>query len=193
MSYTFIDKLYNVLLSLWNVIYTGYLEKDFASFGNSSICWRVYNLVGTKYIHIGNGNAFDRGLQLTAWRTNETEPIIKIGNDCLFRANAHITAIKSIEIGNNLLTGTNVLITDNAHGSSDFENLHISPTKRTLHTKGAVKIGNNVWLGNNVCIMPGVTIGDGVVIGANSIVTHDIPAYCIAAGIPAQIIKQNRQ
>jgi len=39
--------------------------------------------------------------------------------------------------------------------------------------------------------MPGVTIGDGAVIGANAVVTHDIPAYSIAVGIPAHIIKQN--
>ena len=36
--------------------------------------------------------------------------------------------------------------------------------------------------------MPGVTIGDGVVVGANSVVTKDIPPYCIAAGVPAKII-----
>jgi len=51
-------------------------------------------------------------------------------------------------------------------------------------------IGNNVWLGNNVCIMPGVTIGDGAVVGANSVVTKDVPAYSVAAGIPAKIVKQ---
>lgn len=50
-------------------------------------------------------------------------------------------------------------------------------------------IGNNVWIGRNVCIMPGVTIGDGAVIGANAVVTHDIPAYSVAAGVPAKVIK----
>ncbi len=57
-------------------------------------------------------------------------------------------------------------------------------------SKGPVVIGNNVWLGNNVCVMPGVTIGDGAIIGANSVVTHDVPAYAVAAGVPAKIIKQ---
>ena len=50
-------------------------------------------------------------------------------------------------------------------------------------------IGNNVWIGRNVCIMPGVTIGDGAVIGANAVVTHDIPAYSVAVGVPAKVIK----
>lgn len=192
MSYTFIDKLHNVILSLWNIMYTGYIERRFAAFGkNSFFYWHAYTLAGTKYIHIGNNNTFEKGLQLTARKTDDKEPIIKIGNNCLFRACAHITAINSIEIGNNLLTGTNILITDNLHGNTSHTSLCVPPRERPLYTKGKVKIGDNVWLGNNVCVMPGVTIGDNVVIGANSIVTHDIPAYCIAAGIPARIIKKN--
>lgn len=64
------------------------------------------------------------------------------------------------------------------------------PRERRIVGKGDISIGNNVWLGNNVCVMPGVTIGDGAVIGANSVVTHDIPAYAVAAGIPARVVKQ---
>lgn len=59
-----------------------------------------------------------------------------------------------------------------------------------FHAREPATIGNNVWLGNNVCVMPEVTIGDGAIIGANSVVTHDIPAYCMAAGVPARVIKQ---
>ncbi|MBW6474229.1 MAG: CatB-related O-acetyltransferase [Anaerolineaceae bacterium] len=56
-------------------------------------------------------------------------------------------------------------------------------------TKGNVIIGNDVWIGQNVIILSGVTIGNGAVIGAASLVTKDIPAYSIAAGNPAKIIK----
>lgn len=52
------------------------------------------------------------------------------------------------------------------------------------------KIGNDVWIGAHVCVKQGVTIGDGAVIGAGSVVTHDIPAYTIAYGIPAKVIKK---
>lgn len=55
--------------------------------------------------------------------------------------------------------------------------------------KGPVYIGNNVWLGDNVTILSGVTIGDGAVVGAGSVVTKDIPAFAVAAGSPARIIK----
>ncbi|MFA6081593.1 MAG: CatB-related O-acetyltransferase [Patescibacteria group bacterium] len=55
--------------------------------------------------------------------------------------------------------------------------------------KGPVYIGNNVWIGDNVTILSGVTIGDGAVIGTGSIVTHDVPDFAIAAGVPAKVIK----
>lgn len=113
-----------------------------------------------------------------------------IGNNCSIRNNAHITAINCIRIGDNLLTGTNVLITDNSHGQSTREHMSLPFTERPLYSKGPVVIGNNVWLGNNVCVMSGVTIGDGAIIGANAVVTHDIPAYAVAAGILAKVVKQ---
>ena len=50
-------------------------------------------------------------------------------------------------------------------------------------------IGNDVWTGRNVSIMAGVTIGDGAVIGTGAVVTHDIPPYAIAVGVPARVIK----
>lgn len=52
-----------------------------------------------------------------------------------------------------------------------------------------VLIGNDVWIGEGVFINDGISIGDGVVIGAHSVVTHDIPAYAVVAGVPARIIR----
>ena len=120
----------------------------------------------------------------------KTFPEIRIGDNCHIGAMSHITSCNSIIIGKKLLTGTNVLITDNSHGSSKMESLMLHPQKRKLVSKGGVVIGDNVWLGNNVCIMPGVTIGDGVIVGANSVVTKDLPSFSVAVGAPAKVIKQ---
>ena len=57
------------------------------------------------------------------------------------------------------------------------------------NSKKPVFIGNDVWIGLNVVIMDGVTIGDGAVIGSGAIVTKDIPAYAVAAGVPARVLK----
>ncbi|WP_225046903.1 sugar O-acetyltransferase [Lacticaseibacillus kribbianus] len=52
-----------------------------------------------------------------------------------------------------------------------------------------ITIGDNVWLGGNVTVCPGVTIGANTVVGAGAVVTHDLPANVVAAGVPAKVIR----
>ena len=109
---------------------------------------------------------------------------VAIGDDC------HITAANSIVIGDGTLLGKKVTITDNSHGVLSKSDLLLPPLHRSVYSKGPVLIGERVWIADKVTICANVTIGDGAVIGANSVVTHDIPAYCLAAGVPAVVIKQ---
>ena len=67
------------------------------------------------------------------------------------------------------------------------------PEDQPLYSKGVVTIGNNVWIADKVTILSGVTIGDNSMIGATAVVTHDIPAGVIAAGVPARVIRQISQ
>lgn len=175
-------------------LYTTFHRHRFAHFGRRShIGWKAMRLEGLRHITVGDDTYIAPGIQLTAWESRQGQhftPTITIGNGCTIRENCHISAINNISIGNHLLTGTNVLITDNSHGACTREDMGMPVDERLLVSKGAVVIGNNVWIGNNACIMPGVSIGDGAIIGANSVVTHDIPAYSVAGGIPAKVIKQ---
>ncbi len=60
----------------------------------------------------------------------------------------------------------------------------------TLPSKGDfVKIGSDVWIGACSIILPAVTIGDGAIIGAGAVVTHDVPAFGVVAGVPAKLIR----
>lgn len=115
------------------------------------------------------------------------QPIIKIGDDVRIQGNCHIGAINSIVIGNHVLMGNGVFITDHEHGKTD--EISVSPNNRNLFSKGKVKIGDNVWICDQVTILPGVTIGSGVTIATKSVVTKDIPSNSVAAGIPAKVIK----
>lgn len=155
-----------------------------------------------QYISVGRGTCFGDWLYLTAWDTfhcvvggkEEIQhyiPSLTIGENCNFGAFNHITCINRVEIGNRLLTGKWVTITDNSHGKTDKDTLQISPIERPLYSKGPVLIGNDVWIGDKVTILANVIIGDGAVIAANSVVTEDVPAYSVVAGNPAKIIKQN--
>ena len=169
--------------SMRDRIYTGIYKKKFQKIGNSCIVFPASSIIGPENIKIGDECTFEKGIQLETWGD---KAIIEIGNNCLIRANSHITAYNSIVIEDGLLTGENVLISDNSHGESNIESLEIPP----IISKGGIKIGKNVWLGNNVCILSSVNIGKGAIIGANSVVTHDVPPYCVAAGNPARIIKK---
>ena len=52
-----------------------------------------------------------------------------------------------------------------------------------------VKIGRRVWIGSHATVLPGVTIGDGAIIGGGAVVTKDVPAYAVAVGVPARVVK----
>ena len=114
-------------------------------------------------------------------------PELTIGSCCYFGAYNHITCANKIVIGDDLLTGKWVTITDNSHGATDYDSLQVEPIRRPIESKGPVNIGNNVWIGDKATILPGVTIGDGAVIAANCVVTKDVPACCVVAGNPGKL------
>lgn len=188
------SKTFRFFSYLYSSIYTGWIKRDFKSFGRTSTIKPSFNaLIGAKFITIGSGCNIGKSVQLTAWDKygkDAFSPQIIIGNNTSIGDDSHITSINKIKIGNNVLMGKKILITDNAHGSSTPNELEVAPNLRSLYSKGPVIIDDNVWIGEKASILPGVHIGRGCIIGANAVVTHDIPPYCLVGGIPAKIIKK---
>ena len=92
-----------------------------------------------------------------------------------------------VTIGDNVLIGPNVVISSASH-NVDYR---IRNKDNRMDITGApVVIEDHVWIGANVTVMPGVTIGKHSVIAAGSVVTTDVPADSIAAGVPAKVIKK---
>lgn len=112
-----------------------------------------------------------------------------LGDNISIGEYSHITCAQKMLIGDGLLTGRYVLITDNAHGENLPNELNIPPLERRVCSSGPVTIGRNVWIGDKATILPGVTIGDGAVIAANAVVTKNVPPYTVAAGCPAKVVK----
>jgi acetyltransferase-like isoleucine patch superfamily enzyme len=122
-------------------------------------------------------------VRLTIWSAKDTEANIRIGNYCLICPGVRISAATSITIGDSCMMASSAYITDaDWHGIYDRTD-YIGKT-------APIRIGNNVWIGDSSIICKGVTIGDNAIIGAGSVVTRDIPANTVAAGNPANIVKE---
>lgn len=153
---------------------------------------------GGKFINVGrNFNAGnDFWLEaISSYFKNDYCPSIKIGKNFIANNSNHIAAVNEIIIGDDVLIGSYVLITDHAHGiyNNDPTFTQTSPLTRPCSrelSKGYISIGDRVWIGDKVSIVGKVKIGSGVVIAANSVVVHDVENDVIIAGSPAVIIKK---
>jgi acetyltransferase-like isoleucine patch superfamily enzyme len=154
---------------------------------------RAY-LRGLSAVSIGEDFAAEQGLWLEAihrYNDQRFTPRIVIGEHVRISHFVHIAATHFVEIGDNVLMGSKVIITDHNHGlySRRDSSPMIPPVLRPLDDDQKVFIGRNVWLGDGVVVTPGSSIGEGAVIGANSVVLGSIPPFTIAAGAPAIVRK----
>lgn len=161
-------------------------------FSNARLIRLPFDIRNRRYIKFGKQFTTGFGCRIEAFPMDGNESIcIKIGDNVQLNDYVHIGSVGSITIGNNVLIASKVYISDHNHGGYDHiksDSPLIPPFDRKQIVK-PVSIEDNVWIGESVCILPGVSIGFGSVIGALSVVTKDIPPYCIAVGSPAKIIK----
>jgi len=152
-------------------------------------------LRGLAHISIGQNFQAAEGLWLEAITTYAGQtftPSIVIGKNVGVSRWSHIAATHHVEIGDGVLIGSRVIITDHNHGSYNgpYSSPEIAPALRPLDCDKKVVIGQNVWLGDGVVVSPGSTIGEGSVIAANAVVTGMIPPFTLAAGVPARPLKR---
>lgn len=182
-----------IIKAPFKVFYFEWISAEFKSCGTHNYLEGFSKLSGGKYISIGSNMYIGERVVWEVYKTQDSPyviPSLSFGDNSSFGDEGHITCINKIQIGHGVRIGRKVFITDNAHGTSERKLLDIPAIKRPLISKGPVIIEDNVWIGEMACIMPGVTIGRGSIIGANAVVTHDIPAYSLAAGNPAKVVKQ---
>jgi lipopolysaccharide O-acetyltransferase len=153
------------------------------------------HLRGLAHICIGRNFHASEGFWLEAVTVHAGQtysPRIVIGNNVCISRWSHIAATHYVEIGDDVLMGSKVIITDHNHGeyNGPHSSPDIPPNLRPLSCDKQVVIGRNVWLGDGVVVTPGSRIGEGSVIGANSVVTGTIPPHTIAVGLPARPLKR---
>ena len=106
---------------------------------------------------------------------------ITVGEGVFINACCHFQDHGGVIIGDGCQIGHNVVFATLNHG--------LAPEERHTTYPAPIVLGKNVWIGSNATILQGVTIGDNVVIGAGAVVTRDLEANTVAAGVPAQFIK----
>jgi lipopolysaccharide O-acetyltransferase len=152
-------------------------------------------LRGLAHMAIGEDFAAGEGLWLEAiinYAGERFHPRIVIGNHVRISHWSHIACANSVTIGDHVLIGSKVVITDHNHGifGVNATSPLIPPAQRPLERNRSVTINANVWLGDGVVVCPGVTIGEGSVAGANAVIVSDVPPYTLVAGVPALPIRR---
>jgi maltose O-acetyltransferase len=89
-----------------------------------------------------------------------------------------------LTIGDDVLIGYESIIMTATH---NYQEPH-TPIRLQGSSRKPVVIGNDVWLGARAIVLPSVTIGNGAVVGSGAVVTQDVPAYAVVAGVPAGVI-----
>lgn len=194
LSFIYPYSFYKGFRKLRNLFFSYWIKGIIGELGKDSIVNYGCELQGCSLdkIKIGKHSWIGSHCILGCWGVfgNQSfNPSLTIGDNCRIGEYCHISTCNEIRIGNGLLTGRFVLITDNSHGRLSVEEGRIPPIERQLMTKGGIYIGNNVWIGDKSTILSGVHIGDNVIVASNSVVTKDVPCNCLVAGSPARIVK----
>jgi acetyltransferase-like isoleucine patch superfamily enzyme len=96
-----------------------------------------------------------------------------------------ISAYQRVRIGEQCVIADRAMFIDFDHGVVEVER----PIRVQGIYKRDVEVGSNVWIGYGACILRGVRVGDNSIVGTNSVVTKDVPANAVVAGIPARVIR----
>lgn len=140
------------------------------------------SLKGKKNIQLATDVTIRPSVQI--WTGGGT---VKIGKGTEIGERCRISIANSLEIGEKALLSPNVYITDCDH---EYRNIDVPVIDQGIVQKGQkVSIGGGSYIGINAVIVGNVKIGKHCVIGANSVVTKDVPDYCVAVGSPARVIK----
>jgi acetyltransferase-like isoleucine patch superfamily enzyme len=125
-------------------------------------------------------------LEPNVWITAPGRARVRIGAGTFLNMGVMVASYELVEIGEHCMLANGCFVSDASHRYDDPD---LPVPWQGFTSKGPTRIGENCWLGVGVVVTGGVTIGERCVIGAGSVVTADIPAFSIAAGAPARVLK----
>ncbi len=157
--------------------FRGRLKTD----GFAFVCPHVTFEIGPDAVlHLGRWAWIGHGTKI---RVHEGE--VHIGAKSVIGQECTITAFQHVSIGRECIVADRVMMIDFDHGVVEIER----PVRRQGIYKHAVRVGHNVWIGYGAAFLRGVSVGDNSVVGTYAVVTKDVPANAVVAGVPARILR----
>lgn len=141
-------------------------------------------------IKVGRGVRIKKGYRIECYPMFagiKLKPNVILDDGVIIGHRLTIFGADKVEIGADTIFAGNVTLISENHGTDPTS---VIPYHAQSLETGPICIGNGCWLGQNVCVLPNVRIGNKCIIATNAVVTKDVPDYCIAAGIPARVIKR---
>ena len=180
--------LKSVISFIYRKLWLFSYQRKFKKLGRNTFINRPLKIT-PKYIEVGDNVRIYKNCRIegvSLYNNKTFTPIIVFEDGVSIQQNLHLTCALSITIGENTAIASNVTITDIHH---PYDDINLPIEQQDIVCK-KVNIGCDSKIYNNVVILPGVTIGKHVTIGANSVVTKNIPDFCVVSGSPAKIIKK---
>lgn len=147
------------------------------------------NALSEKGIRFGRNVTIGRGTSITCTGIIANKGVgLSIGNNSAIGSNSYIGARGELQIGNDVIMGPMVTIFSENH---NYESMN-TPIRKQGESRKGISIEDDCWIGAGSTILDGVTVGQGSVIAAGSVVTRDVEAYSVVAGVPARLIRSRR-
>ena len=110
-------------------------------------------------------------------------PRVSIGNGC--QINSNVT-IRTANLGDHVMVAPNVTFLDRQH---NFLRTDVPMSEQGHSTRSETIVEDDVWIGQSAIIMPGLRIETGAIVAAGSVVTRDVKAFHVVAGVPARVVR----
>jgi acetyltransferase-like isoleucine patch superfamily enzyme len=170
-------------------LFTLFLRRQFSSCGTGVVVVPPFRFANLQHIALEDHVIINQDCWIHAIGAKEetSTPKIVIKAHTHIGMGATISAIQRIVLEKHVLLARNVYISDHGHA---YEDVNTPIMFQGIRDIRPVSIGEHTWIGQNVCVMPGVQIGKHCVVGGNSVVTRDLPDFCVAVGSPARVVRQ---
>jgi acetyltransferase-like isoleucine patch superfamily enzyme len=182
-SHGMVNSRYARLIARWlwlKLRWRGRLKTD----GLCFVCPGVTIEIGKgATLHLGRWSWIGHGCKL---RAHEGE--VRIGAKTVIGQEATISAFQHVSIGRECVIADRVMLIDFDHGVTEVER----PIRLQGIYKRDVRVGHTVWMGYGACVLRGVAIGENAIVGTSAVVTADVPANAVVAGVPARVIRMRQ-